>query len=123
MHAPVSTYLKSSPHPFAQKLPHPHTNSLQLRRQKYGSSKEVEPMNYVEQAKTLVQTLVHFFQVQDKINKLDSYKSRKKNLTPPLHTGIVWLPAQQQQHGYQVCRFLSKMTLVKIRKKTRLCTI
>ena len=66
------------PHLFAQKLPHSRANSLQLRRQKYGSSKEDEPMNYVEQTKTLVQTLVHFFQVQDKRDKLDSNRSRKK---------------------------------------------
>ena len=66
---------------FAQKLPHSHANSLQLRRQKYGSHKEVEPMNHVEQAKTLVQTLVHFFQVQDKIEKLDANKSRKKKFS------------------------------------------
>ena len=50
---------------------------MQLRRQKYGSNKEDEPMNYVEQAKTLVQTLVHFFQAQDKIDKLESDKNRK----------------------------------------------
>ena len=54
-----------------EKTLHPHTNSLRLRRQKYGSSGEVESMNYVEQARTLVQTLVHFFQVQDKIDKQD----------------------------------------------------
>ena len=78
--APTHISKKKNPHLFAQKLPHPNTNSLQLRRQKYESSKADEPMNYVEQAKTLVQTLVNFFQVQDKINKLDSYKSRKKNL-------------------------------------------
>ena len=72
-------HTKKNPHLFTQKLPHPHTNSLQLRRQKYGSSDEDEPMNHVEQAKTLVQTLVHFFQVQDKRDKLDSNKSRKKS--------------------------------------------
>ena len=79
MHTPAHTFLKKILHPFAQKLPHPHTNSLQLRRQKYGSSKEDEPMNYVEQARTLVQTLIHFFQVQDKTDELDSNKSRKKS--------------------------------------------
>ena len=78
-HTPARTFLKTFPHLFAHKLPHPHSNSLQLRRQKYGSSKEDEPMNYVEQAKTLVQTLVHFFQVQDKIDKLDSDKSKKES--------------------------------------------
>ena len=78
-HTPAPTFLKKSPHLFAEKLPYPHTNRLQLRRQKYGSSKEDEPMNYVEQAKTLVQTLVHFFQVQDKIDKLDSDKSKKES--------------------------------------------
>ena len=57
---------KKKLHPFPQNLPHPHTHSLQLRQQKYESSNEDEPINFEEQARTLVQTLVHFFQVQDK---------------------------------------------------------
>ena len=70
-HPPASSFLK--------KFPHPHTNSLQLRLQKYKSNNEEEPMNYVEQAKTLVQTLIHFFQLQDKTDELDSNKSKKKS--------------------------------------------
>ena len=52
------------------------------------------------------------------IMPLESGKERvgKKSKTP-LHTGMVWLPAQQQQNGYQVCTFLTKMTLVKLQYK------
>ena len=57
---------------FKEKNLHLHTNSLRLRRQMYGSSSEDESINYVEQARTLVQTLVHFFQEQEKIDKQDN---------------------------------------------------